>query len=495
MRLLTQFSRLFLIVFALVLMRSPGQAQDVETVYPKTLFCPNDTFRLKFSHIPTTETMTVSGSNIEEAGKNDYGTDALPNLVATLYYGMDSVKFRYHCLLPYSHIYFIPLESPKGKTTLKLHFNRAVCYFSTAHLNKIRGQVRYEVPEVYELANVLWVLSAAGQRANIRFAGSLPTESAYYRRVEEYFRPYRSHAVFKALDVPDSSYFQQYFDFRENSFAFRFAHAFENGAKRTNTLLYGGSHYYVTGSSYADGSLFGRLKPLVEDFARVSHFRRFYAANKRYYERERKRLSQLLSVRDMWRYLEKEFPGERYNAYTIVFSPLIGSSHSTQQYWHLQNYPAYFRECVMFICGADRYDHDSTLTESQKKGLMSGIVFTEIDHNYVNPTSNKYAAQIDSLFAKRGKWVRENAGNTGYGSPISVFNEYMTHALHCLYVQERFDAATAAFVIQNRIELNAEKRGFVRFREFTNALFDVRKHYPTRTMKELYPLVLDWCGN
>jgi hypothetical protein len=124
---------------------------------------------------------------------------------------------------------------------------------------------------------------------------------------------------------------------------------------------------------------------------------------------------------------------------------------------------------------------------------MSGIVFTEIDHNYVNPTTNKYAKQIDSIFAKRGTWAKTGNSSDFYGSPVSVFNEYMTHAAFCLYIADSYDEPTANFVIASREALMVDRRNFIRFKAFDQQLLKLHRENKTLTLTELYPLIVAWC--
>jgi hypothetical protein len=299
-----------------------------------------------------------------------------------------------------------------------------------------------------------------------------------------------NHPVFKALDIPDSLYAAKYYEFRENSFAFKFQQA-EPGASGTK-LLFSGPYYYVYGNTLADSSLFGKLKPLVEDFAAKSKFRQFYKNNSDFYQKDLRRQKELLPVKQMWTWLEEQFPKTKYQSYRVVFSPLIGGSHFTQHY-STYNESEWFDENVMFICGPERYDTMASLSGKQKEGLMSGVVFTEIDHNYVNPETNKYTKQVDSIFSKRSVWVKKDYNSDQYASPVSVFNEYMTHAAFCLYVSDTYDKATADFVINNREQLMVDRRNFIRFKEFDSAL--LRLHQEQRTLKlvDLYPLILDWC--
>ncbi|RYD87878.1 MAG: DUF4932 domain-containing protein [Sphingobacteriales bacterium] len=225
--------------------------------------------------------------------------------------------------------------------------------------------------------------------------------------------------------------------------------------------MFNGPYYYVYGDEFADSSLFGKLKPLVEDFARRSKFRAFYKSNAAYYAQEVKRQRELLPVTKMWSWLEGQFPRINYQSYRVVSSPLIKGSHSTQNYTGARNNAAW-RESVMFICGAARYDRNRALSEKQKEGLFSGVLFTEIDHNYVNRVTSRYRKQVDSIFSARGLWARSGNSSDYYGSPESVFNEYMTHAAFCLYIADTYDKATAGYVITNREELMEGRRNFIR---------------------------------
>ncbi|MFL5742152.1 MAG: DUF4932 domain-containing protein [Flavisolibacter sp.] len=454
--------------------------QTVTETYPKTLWCPNDSFILTFKDYPKAFPFRVSREENESPG-----TDARPNEYATIYYGKDSIRLNYDNKLPYAHIIFINFESPKGKTTLRFHFNDIASYFPETYMEKNMNNIQFDIPEPYELANIIWTLSPSGRRAT-----DLNNKGDYYNMVVNYFKPYMNHPIFKALDFPDSLYANKYYEFRENSFAFNFQNPV-SGSSDTK-LLFNGPYYYVYGDELADSSLFGRLKPLVEDFAAQSKFRQFYKNNLGYYHRQTERERQLLPVKKMWTWLEEEFPGTKYQSYRVVFSPLIGGSHSTQRYATYYK-SGWFGENVMFICGTDRYDTMPNLSEKQKEGLMSGIVFTEIDHNYVNPATSKFSKLIDSIFSNRNVWAKHGNSSDFYGNPESVFNEYMTHAAFCLYVLDTYDEPMADFVIDNREQLMVNRRNFIRFKEFDRELIRLRQEHKGLKLVELYPYILEWC--
>lgn len=470
--------RLFLLSFALFIVIKTSLGQTVEETYPKTIWCPNDTFFIRHNSFSKLIPFKVSR---EDNGSP--GTNGGPGEYVMIYYGKDSLRLNYHNKLPYAHIIYINFQSPKGKTTLRFHFNDLANHFSPDYVRKNTGKIQFDIPEAYELANIIWTLSPSGRRAKDLFK-----QGEYYNKVLAYFKPYMNHAVFKALDFPDSLYFQQYYDFRENSFAFNFQEAVISNTK----LIYNGPYYYVWGSQLADSSLFGKLKPLVEDFAATSKFRQFYKNNSDYYQKEIQRQKSLLPVKQMWDWLEQQFPKTKYQSYRIVFSPLIAASHSTQRY-STRHENEQFSENVMFICGTQRYDTMRNVSEKQKEGLMSGVVFTEIDHNYVNPETDRYASQVGSIFSQRSIWAKAGNNSGFYGDPVSVFNEYMTHAAFCLYVLDTYDKPTADFVINQREQLMVDRRNFIRFKEFNRELIRLYQAQKTSKLVDLYPLMLDWC--
>lgn len=409
----------------------------------------------------------------------DMGTDGRKGLSAKIYVGKDSLVIPY-TNLPYGQTHYIPIQSSSAKTVFRLRFNGITASFSPSYMKKNSGNVTFEVPEVYELANIIWTLSPSGQRAT-----DLNKEGSYYEKVLNHFKPYRDHPIFNHLNFSDSLYGEKYYDFRENSFTFNF---------QGDKLVYDGPYYYVMGDEWDNfNSLFRMLLPDIEDFARKSKYREFYRRNQRFYQREIERQQQLMPLRNMWNWLEEEFPGRNYHSYKIIFSPLIGGSHSTQNFWTFNTTTyKWFAEIVMFVCGPGMYDKQQ-LSEKQKQGLLSGIVFTEIDHNYVNPVSYKFSETIDSIFSKRDIWA--GSGTSWYNNPVSVFNEYMTHSLFCLWVLDNYDKEIADFVITKREALMVERRKFSKFREFNRSLIELRQKNKSIKVVDLYPAIIEWCRN
>lgn len=409
------------------------------------------------------------------------GTNGAPDIIMKAYIGKDTLQI-FHNNFPFAQKTYVTIETPKGKSVVAFRFNNINGYFSQDYIDTHLGKIEFSNPEIYELANIIWTLSPTGERAT-----DLYKKSEYYEKVKKYFKPYLNHPLFDKLNFPDSIYSKKHYDFRENSFAFKF--------DNSNKIISSENYFYVMGGNYDNfNSLFKELIPLIEDFAEKSKFRKFYKRNSKYYAKQTSRLDELLPVEKMWSWLESEFPTIKIQSYKIVFSPLVGGSHSTQKYHTYDRLRQNsFFETIMFICGSERYDSNKKLSENEKTGLMSGIVFTEIDHNYVNPTSSKFQKEINTIFDKKNGWVSES--EDWYTNSIAVFNEYMTHAVFCLWMLENFDIESANYVINSREELNVSKRGFVKFKEFNQELISLRKNNPSLKVTELYPLILNWCKN
>lgn len=458
-----------LLVLFISLSTASTFAQSLIESYPKTFTSSNDSISIEYS--------IVKGKKFKmQLIVNDTispGTDGGPNISTKVWIGKDSLSLI-HKSFPYAQKTFVSIQTPKGLAVVALRYNAKSAFFDTTYIQQHQGSILIEHPEVYELANIIWALSPSGARAT-----DLNTQTEYYKRVKEYFAPYGNHPIFQKLNFADSLYSNNYYDFRENSYTFCF---------KGNKIVPHKNYFYVMGDDWDSfTNLFKTLVPLVEDFAKQSNFKKFYNQNKDYYEQQTDRLKTLLPIQNMWTWLEKEFPDNHYQSYKIVYSPLIGGSHSTQNYTTFISMKERFSETVMFICDAEKFDANPNLTEEQKKGLMSGIVFTEIDHNYVNPVSNQYKKEINNVFGNKEEWSKNSSW---YSNPMAIFNEYMTHSVFCLWVKEYFDPITADYVINAREDLNINKRGFFKFKDFNQQLLQLHKDNPELKVKDLFSKIL-----
>ena len=446
------------LLLALLLPILPGtrvraQTLPAEMVYPDTLRAPDDSLRIYFS-----ASQEEARVNLNDPGS--FGTDGQPGrrlevrtLQDTLSVASVNTFYDQHLL--------IPVVGRTDTFLYRLRFNGGPQPHPEAYRSAHRGTTAFEVPEVYELANVILYLSALSDST-----GNHPVGSAYTDAVAAHFAPFRRHALVRLLDkhaAADEAGFSLYYGFRENSYGFAF-----DEWDRLTAVPY---HLPVAADFYSGlapitALTFVDLLYLVQDFAQQSGFRQFYRDHAGEYAEQIEQQQRLMPVRGMWDWLEREFP-ERMDHYAIVFSPLIGGSHSTQRFQEDPfDRPYSFHESIMFVNGPNEMLATSYDTITQE-ALQSGIVFTEIDHNYVNPITSKYHDEVTAKMGSLANW-NGRAGTGYYDSPYATFNEYVTHALFCLYIRETYPEEVAELVIDRREQL-MDRRDFPRFRAFNQA--------------------------
>jgi adenylate kinase family enzyme len=462
----------FILIFIILQFDCFGQDKVLITQYPKTIFVKSDSFQIQYSTWKT----PLTTKNVEN-DSIDMGNDAIKNAKYLLIYDNDTLKFNY-TNFPFEQKIYIPIEMNGKKFVQILRINQTPAYFSKEYISQNTAKVNFEIPEVYELANIIWTLSPQGQKAR-----NLNKNSKYYSEVYNYFKPFLNHQIFKELSLNVQNYQDSYYDFRENSLSFAFSE---------DKIIHSEPYFYVMGHNRENfTSLFQKLIPQIEDFAKTCQFREFYRQKTQYYHQSIEEQKKLMPIKKMWSWLENNFDN-KFASYKVVYSPLIGATHSTQNFaTFLENGQGKFNETVMFVSGPEVFESSKIKDFKLKEGLASGIVFTEIDHNYVNRLSNKYQKQIKNIFDKREIWTGANGDTERYSNPLDVFNEYMTHAIFCLYVKENYDEQTAKSIIKERENLMTETRKYIKFKELNEKLLSLKGD---RKVKDLYDDILNWAS-
>ena len=266
-----------------------SQSTIMTSKYPQSIETKADSF-----HVTGSNWGNFSfGYAVGESDTVSPGTDGYRGAYLQLITQEDTVQFDYTST-PFQQYHYISVISPQDTTVCIVRFNQHNAEFTATYMEEHDGKVEFVIPEVFELANIIWALNPSGKKAS-----NLRQEGEYYQEVMEYFQPYLEHAIFDKLQFPDSVYYQEYLSFRENSVCFNF---------EGDSLQYNGPYYHVYGDFNQFGGLFKELQPLVEDFAMKSNFRQFYQAHLPYYDKLIERQKQLMPVADMWAWLENEFP-------------------------------------------------------------------------------------------------------------------------------------------------------------------------------------------
>lgn len=351
--------------------------------------------------------------------------------------------------------------------------------FDSAYQAANRGTMHVEIPEAYELVNVAIALTPTA----IAERGMVYQNSGYYREVRAAFDPYASHPAIALLDSALRENPNRYHSLKMNGRAFEF-----DAAGR-----------FVKGRVY-DRTGFGgeRSNPLepyaaaLDDFARTSGFRRFYAEHRPLYEAQIAFYRDTANVAEMRRWLERNFPGAvPYDSYRIVFSPLVAYNQSST--WFASNGFTELMPHVNFPYPADLTGRAGlVLSDTSAKLYRGNIVFTEINHGYINPEADKYGERIERAISSRHHWV-DSAMGPQYYPGGGTFNEYLNWALVNLRLADHAPAAERDTMIARVERMMVTGRGFPRFADFSRFLVPLYLNRPAgQTLADLYPEIIAW---
>ncbi len=340
--------------------------------------------------------------------------------------------------------------------------------FTDAYIEATRGKFIVEIPLAYEVSNIILALEDKDM-FNSTF---VDYQSPYHQEILTFYEPYLDDEFLQKLDLAtdeglSNDYFDKHYGFRTNSYAFE-----------------------LQGETLVDKELYGRLwKPdlfmdnlaAIQTFIETTNTIDFLADHASFYQTEIDNYLEVVPVQREWDWLETKFP-QRVDAYKIIFSPLTNASHNTRKVKSENGTP--YTEILMFISGLRANPEE--LTEV-RKAYRERTVFTEIDHNYVNPTSDEYLETIEDAMKNLSKWSRSSS----YEGAYQVFNEYMTWAVFTLYMREHYaeaDYLVAKAAIEKQME---NSRDFLRFSMFNDQLLDLYTANPI-SIPDLYPAMLEW---
>jgi len=355
--------------------------------------------------------------------------------------------------------------------------------FTKSYIKKHKGKIIVDIPEVSELVNIIMVLHKDAEKDENMF----DTKSEYYKRVKTYFEPFKDHPIIDTIQkyISNLKHDEEHnlTFFSNESYGYYYAmkmnacaYEYDNQANIKNNGII---RVMAKGWNNIDPM---KDISLIKDFAYKSNFRKFYNANKYYYDELISIYNKLNPIQKMQNWLDEKFKFN-YGSYLIYFSPLVYGAHSTQGFEDKG-----FKQTFMFIAKAEI---DKTFSPIMNELLESRVVFTEIDHNYVNPISYKYLNEVNNCFSDRDIWTKGEI-TSSYNNPFMVFNEYMTFAVYSLYILDNYD--TKNFneylpIMENQME---NSRGFKRFKDFNRELIKIYEEDKKQAIENIYMRIFDW---
>lgn len=387
----------------------------------------------------------------------------MPVTTVAFYTGLDSITYQ---ITPgQSERFYVLWNGKYALTAIKGVAYVPPAIFSDQYVRAHQGKYFVEVPEVQELVHIAFALTPTG----LADKNMVEHSTAYYQEVMQHFKLYSKEPIIAELDKLLQNHLYATLKMDACSFVFK-----EN--KIVKSLVY-------NRLSWGNENTLTSLIPQLEALALKSGFRKFYKNHQNHYAALKQEVEKYMPIKKQWEWCEQHFTNAKYDSYKITFSPLVRGSHSTNRFEN-----NHFSETVMFICPAIQFPE---YNEKVAEGLNTRIVFTEIDHNYVNPVSDKYVAQINSVFADRAKWAKVGDSNN-YGNPYAIFNEYMTWGVFTLYTFENYSPADFKMINAYTEQMIAQRRGFYRFPEFNQQLLALYQKSTTKKIEDLYPAMLAW---
>jgi hypothetical protein len=340
----------------------------------------------------------------------------------------------------------------------------------------IDNKVTYEVPMAYELMHIAMALtdtSIVSDGYNV-YSEIIDTNSVYYKDVIKYFEQHKHHKLIQQLN---ESFLKSANNYGAN------LHLAYNSICVNNSIKKEFKYPFFHRLAYHFKSV---SRKALNDFAKVSNFAQFYHQHRDFYTTLLKNVQQNANVIEQQIWLENEFL-TKYDSYNIVISPLMQGTHFTKHYKRKQK-----NNCIMWVA---RFDAERNQTQSINSAKYTGVVMTEIDHNYVNPVSDKYKNELNNIMGEnnRNKWTSGSFSNS-YKTGYKVFNEYMTHSVYLLYTNQKLNEEEQKAIEKSKITGMENRRKFVKFGKFYEALKQIYKNRnPNETLTDLYPQIIEWC--
>ena len=393
-----------------------------------------------------------------------YGTVVKRKKKITFYSDLDSISF---VIKPNRNYDFVILRD-KDTCWTRIEAKKDIppVKFTKKFKKKNKGKYVFEVPEVQELVHIIMALTPIG----LKDFNLVDHNGEYYEEVISYFSPFKEEPIVALIN---SQMEGNYARVKMDACGFYFKGDLIKKDKQYDRMNWGLNNFIDP------------MIPELEAFAKKTNFQKFYSEHTEYYNGLIAKMDKQTPIKKQWDWLEDRFPN-RYDHYRITFSPMVNGSHSTNRYNDKG-----FKQTAMFICGPIE---GSSHNEKVVEGLMTRVVFSEIDHNYVNPVSDLYLEEINKAFADRDDWTTKGSSADSYGNSYSVFNEYMTWAVFSLYALDNFNEEDFK-IINDRVELQMNKwRGFKKFSQFNQEMISLYKKYEDKkTIADLYPEMLEWC--
>lgn len=366
-------------------------------------------------------------------------------------------------------------------TALALTFNVASgqekeVNFDKTYMSNNDGKTTIEINESQELIYIILALTDLGKEN----PNMTKQHTAYFEEVKTHFSPFSTLPVVKKFDQLLRENLINYFLLAGNAYGFHFK---DNQLIPTKIYIFPAKG--IGKFQVKTNPINSYLKEL-EEFVNKTGYREFYRKHLPYYDSLKAEYLTYASIAEQKEWLERKFD-YKINSYRVLTSPLIAGMNATHTFEDKG-----FKEILLFL---PTLREDESWSMKFRKAINTRIIFTEIDHNYVGPVSEKNAERINAIFQHREKWVNAaNKSTEHYPNPIKVYDEYLTWGLFILYCYDKIGDDHDLFgqIVDNINDMMINKKGFPKAKEFNAELLRIYKNNKDNQIEHLYKPLLDW---
>lgn len=334
-----------------------------------------------------------------------------------------------------------------------------------------------EINEVQEMVYLILAITDFGKK-NPNMTNQ---STEYFQDINKHFSKYTNLPAVTKFDQLLNENLINYFILAGNAYGFKF-----DGNKIVPTNIYNFPAKGVGKFEVKTNPITTYLKDL-EAFAKASQYRKFYKNHQEYYQKLKNDYAKYAAIDQQKTWLESKFD-YNINSYRVLTSPLINGMNATHTFEDNN-----FKEILLFL---PTIRNNKEWTETFNQAINTRVIFTEIDHNYVGPVSEKNSERINSIFNNREKWVDStNKGTAHYPNPVKVYDEYLTWGLFLLYAYDKYGNDESLFQqIVNNVDEMMVKKGFPKGKEFNAELLSLYKNNRTQKVEFFYQPLLDWAA-
>lgn len=387
----------------------------------------------------------------------------------------DSISFD---VVPGKSYRFVVLKNGKDSAFTEIKGIKLVprAKFSKSYQQSHRGKTFIEVPEVYELLNIVFALTENGRKIN----GLIARNNNYYREAIDWFTPFIDEPAVKKINAQLKGGPDNYSPLKMDAYAFEFG---------TDGAIIQSPVYDRIGRAYSN-----HLRPYVADlqkFAKASRFRKFYSDHKPFYDQLIRTYRDSVGVPEMQRWLIKQFPTARQDCFKIIFSPLVSDYQSASSFDEDGFREAQAHATPPYL----RSNADTTRSPETHRIVAGNILFTELNHSFIGPEGDKpqYSARIEKALSNLATWNDPQKPARYYDTPRSSFEEYMNWALVSLRYVDYVPESKQDKLIAENEEMMVTYRGFRQFAAFDQFLVKTYKgRRKGETVADLYPAIVAW---